>query len=88
MPRRMRAGVRRSAGNGSCQGKRTSATWSRARRNCTCARSSNQVQRSAACGRTQLRRGPFERLLEEAEGVLNGEAGDVRLPHLGSIGWA
>jgi hypothetical protein len=32
----------------------------------------------AACGRTQLRRGPFERLLEEAEGVLNGEAGDVR----------
>jgi hypothetical protein len=34
-PRRTRAGVRRSGGNGRCQGRRTSATTSRAKRNWT-----------------------------------------------------
>ena len=52
-PRRTRAGVRRSGGSGRCQGKRTSATCSRAKRNWTSA-SRRQVQRSAASGRRRL----------------------------------
>ena len=37
--------------------------------------------------RAQLGRGPLERLLEEAERVLNRKAGDVGLPELGKVGW-
>src|SRR5258708_7402290 len=53
-PRRRRAGVRRSGGKGGCQGKRTSATASRARRSWTEARISSHVQRSAASGARSL----------------------------------
>lgn len=53
-PRRTRAGERRSGGSGRCQGKHTSATWSRAKRSWTKARTSSQVQRSAAAGARSL----------------------------------
>jgi hypothetical protein len=53
-PRRTRAGVRRSTGREGCQGKRTSATRSRAKRRCAKARSKSQVQRSAAAGERSL----------------------------------
>jgi hypothetical protein len=49
-PRRTRAGVRQSGGNGGCQGTRSAASWRRASRSGTYARSSRHVQRSAACG--------------------------------------
>src|SRR5258706_2134665 len=53
-PRRTRAGVRRSGGSGRCQGKRTSATKSRAKRSWTKASTRSQVQRSAAAGARSL----------------------------------